>query len=311
MHSSLAVTTEGLPLGLAAAKFWTRDKCKGTNALKKHINPTRVPIEEKESIRWLDNLRQSTTLLGDPSRCVHVGDRESDIYELFCTAKDSGAHFLLRTCVDRLAGDGTYTIAAATEEIRCKGLHRVEVQDRYGEVCEATLELKFRRIRVLPPIGKQNRYPEFELTVLHATERGKRECERRWSIRHGAVEHRQPEDPRVALEDRDLPQDPEIRLPSREVQAANGRALGQSPCDVLYPRLPPLEIRLLNQFIHDDASPSANDCLSSYLIRIARLGGYLARASDPPPGNTVIWRGMSRLTDIEIGFMLGAKHVGN
>jgi hypothetical protein len=35
------------------------------------------------------------------------------------------------------------------------------------------------------------------------------------------------------------------------------------------------------------------------LIQLARLGGYLNRASDAPPGNTVIWRGMSRLTDIE------------
>lgn len=63
MHSSLAVTTEGLPLGLAAVKFWTLKKFKGTAALKKKINPTRVPIEKKESIRWLDNVRQSTELL--------------------------------------------------------------------------------------------------------------------------------------------------------------------------------------------------------------------------------------------------------
>ncbi len=55
MHSSLAVTTEGLPLGLAAVKFWTRKKFKGTAQLKKKINPTRIPIEKKESIRWLDN----------------------------------------------------------------------------------------------------------------------------------------------------------------------------------------------------------------------------------------------------------------
>jgi hypothetical protein len=79
MHSSLAVTTEGLPLGIAAIKFWTRDKFKGTNRLKNHINPTRVPIEEKESIRWLRNLTQSTELLGEPTRCVHIGDREADI----------------------------------------------------------------------------------------------------------------------------------------------------------------------------------------------------------------------------------------
>jgi len=45
MHSSLAITTEGLPLGLTAIKFWNRDKFKGTNKLKRSINPTRVPIE--------------------------------------------------------------------------------------------------------------------------------------------------------------------------------------------------------------------------------------------------------------------------
>jgi hypothetical protein len=173
MHSSLAVTTEGLPLGLSAIKFWSRKKFKGANALKKKINPTRVPIEEKESIRWLDNLKQSTSVLDDAARCVHIGDRESDICELFCAAQDAGTQFLLRTCVDRLAGDGEHTIATEMAEVDCKGLHRIEVRDRHGNLSDAVLELKFRRIRVLPPIGKQSRYPTLELTVLHATERGK------------------------------------------------------------------------------------------------------------------------------------------
>jgi hypothetical protein len=35
MHSSLAVTVEGVPLGLAAVKFWTRKKFKGTGRLKR------------------------------------------------------------------------------------------------------------------------------------------------------------------------------------------------------------------------------------------------------------------------------------
>jgi hypothetical protein len=50
--------------------------------------------------------------------------------------------------------------------------------------------------------------------------------------------------------------------------------------------------------------------LSTYLIKIARLGGYLARASDSPPGNMVIWRGLSRLTDIELGFLMGVELCG-
>ena len=113
---------EGLPLGLSAIKFWTREKFKGTAALKRKINPTRVPIEDKESIRWLENLRQSMALLGEPARCVHIGDRESDIYELFCTAQELGTHFW-SDCVDRLAGDGTHTIAAEMDEVRVQGVH--------------------------------------------------------------------------------------------------------------------------------------------------------------------------------------------
>jgi hypothetical protein len=35
-------------------------------------------------------------------------------------------------------------------------------------------------------------------------------------------------------------------------------------------------------------------------------------ADDPPPGNTVMWRGLARLTDIEIGFDLAkGELVGN
>ena len=90
MHSSLVVTAAGLPLGLSAVKLWTRDEFKGTNAPKKHINPTRVPIGEEERICWLQNLRESTELLGAPTRCIHIGDRESDIYELFCAASQIG-----------------------------------------------------------------------------------------------------------------------------------------------------------------------------------------------------------------------------
>ncbi len=170
MHSSLAVTVEGLPLGLAAIKFWTRSKFKGANALKKKINPTRVPIEAKESVRWLENLQQSTQLLGAPSRCVHIGDRESDIYELFCVAQESGTKFLVRTCVDRLAGDGQHTIAAAMRPIKVKAIHQVGVRDAKGMVSQATVRVKYHRLRVYPPIGKQKEYPPLMLTVIYAQE---------------------------------------------------------------------------------------------------------------------------------------------
>ena len=101
LHSSLVVTLEGLPLGISSVKFWTRKKFKGTNALRGKVNATRIPIEEKESYRWVASLRQATELLGSPKRCVHIGDRESDIYELFCAAQDAGTR---RACAPRQRG---------------------------------------------------------------------------------------------------------------------------------------------------------------------------------------------------------------
>src|SRR5215208_4417448 len=175
MHASLAVTTDGLPLGLAAIKFWTQAAFKGTNALKRRVNPTRVPIEAKESIRWLENMRQATALLGDPARLVHLGDRENDIYQFFCAAQAAGTHFLVRTCVDRLAGDGRHTIADEMGEVAVQGLHRVEVAGEDGKAGQASVELRYRRIQVRPPIGKQKRYPALDLTVIHAQERGRPE----------------------------------------------------------------------------------------------------------------------------------------
>jgi len=41
--------------------------------------------------------------------------------------------------------------------------------------------------------------------------------------------------------------------------------------------------------------------LNFYVRAVARLGGYLDRTSDAPPGTTVIWRGLSRLADLAEG----------
>jgi hypothetical protein len=72
-----------------------------------------------------------------------------------------------------------------------------------------------------------------------------------------------------------------------------------------------LETTPLDRLVPDKNPPPRKTMLPIYLTKIARLGGYLARASDPPPGNTVMWRAPSRLTDIRLGAMNGAALVGN
>jgi Transposase DNA-binding len=339
MHSSLAVTTEGLPLGLAAIKFWTRKKFKGTAALKKKVNPTRVPIEKKESIRWLENVQQSTALLGDPGRCVHIGDRESDIYELFCAAQEVGTHFLIRTCVDRLAGDGDHTIADEMDAIAVKGLHRIAVRDSNGDPDEAVLEIRYRKLRVLPPIGKQKRYPALTLTVIHAEERGapKNRKKIEWKLitdlpvnsRKEAIEKLEWYALRWKIEvfhkilkSGCKAEESKLRTAQRLTNLVsvfcilswrvfwmtmlNRSAPGALPTLALTAT----EIAILD-LLMNDKSQAPQKTLSHYLTKIAKLGGYLARANDPSPGNTVMWRGLSRLTDIELGATIGARIVGN
>ena len=341
MHGSLAVTRDGLPLGLSAIKFWTRQKFKGTAALKKKINPTRVPIEHKESIRWLENMRQATTLFGDPARCIHIGDRESDIFELFCTARDLGTHFLVRSCVDRLAGDGTHTIATAMRDVAVAGQHAVEVRDGKGHLERVTLELKYGRLEVLPPVGKQKRYPRLTLTVLHARERNEptdrpridwklitdlqvnsdedaieklRWYALRWKIE---VFHK-------ILKSGCRAEAARLRTAERLVKLISvfcilsWRVFWMTMINRTDPdaapelALAPIEIALLDRMVPDKpTAPTSKKTLSVYLTKIARLGGYLARVSDPPPGNIVMWRGLSRLTDIRLGVMHGAALVGN
>jgi len=71
-----------------------------------------------------------------------------------------------------------------------------------------------------------------------------------------------------------------------------------------------IEVAVLDRLVNDRPH-TRRKTLSHYLTKIARLGGYLARASDPPPGNTVMWRGLSRLTDIALGATVGAEIVGS
>jgi hypothetical protein len=86
----------------------------------------------------------------------------------------------------------------------------------------------------------------------------------------------------------------------------------QCPNAPLEVALTKIEINLLDQVVKYKKNGHSNKRkLSDYLTRIAILGGYLARASDPPPGNIVMWRGLARLTDIMPGFNLRVKIVGN
>ena len=227
------------------------------------------------------------------------------------------------------------------DEIAVKGLHRVEVRDNNGDQDEAILEIRYRTIRVLPPIGKQKRYPALTLTVIHAEERGTPKNRKKidWRLitdlpvqsRKDAVEKLEWYALRWKIEvfhkilkSGCRAEESKLRTAQRLTNLLSvfcilswrvfwmtmlNRSASDAPSDLA---LSEVEIALLDHLVKDrDQKPLQRKTLSHYLTKIARLGGYLARANDPPPGNTVMWRGLSRLTDIELGATVGAKIVGN
>jgi hypothetical protein len=240
-----------------------------------------------------------------------------------------------------LAGDGDHTIAEEMDEVAVKGLHRIEVRDSNGDPDEAVLEIRYRKIRVLPPIGKQKRYPALTLTVIHAEECGKPKNRKTidWKLitdlpvqsRKDAIEKLEWYALRWKIEvfhkilkSGCKAEESKLRTAQRLVNLISLfcilswrvfwiTMLNRSVPDASpYLALTATEIGLLDHLVRDKGQrPLRRKVISYYLTKIARLGGYLARANDPPPGNTVMWRGLSRLTDIELGANIGAKIVGN
>ena len=73
-----------------------------------------------------------------------------------------------------------------------------------------------------------------------------------------------------------------------------------------------LEVKILDRVVPDKpSSQTSARGLAFYSVKIARLGGYLNRRRDSPPGNIVMSRGLTRLTDIGLGLSLAAELVGN
>jgi hypothetical protein len=99
LHPGLVVDAASeLPVGFSSLEIWNRkfgDPDKYTRGYKS------VAFESKESYRWLETLENAQHHLQQAEQITIIGDRESDIYDLFCEHKDRKAHLLFRCSEDR------------------------------------------------------------------------------------------------------------------------------------------------------------------------------------------------------------------
>ena len=90
LHSAMAITEQGLPLGLVGQKVWPPV----TTGRPQHYGW--YALEEKESYRWVEALQWTSQYLGHIKHVIVVSDRESDFYEYLTAPRQENIDLLFR-----------------------------------------------------------------------------------------------------------------------------------------------------------------------------------------------------------------------
>jgi hypothetical protein len=96
-HFALAISaTKRAPLGIVGIEPVLRER--GVRASGKR---DRLPMDDKESRRWLELVRRADTTLAEVDGVIHVMDREADAYELLHAMVAEKRRFIVRLQFDR------------------------------------------------------------------------------------------------------------------------------------------------------------------------------------------------------------------
>jgi len=327
VHSGLAISLSGLPLGLVYQETWARQIQAERTKTERHAAAT----EAKESQRWIRTLQVCQKSIPAEKTVVLVADREADMYDLFAAERRANCHLLIRAVQNRRVDHPATYMQAAVRSQPGAGQIEVEVGRQGGRPPRrATLEIRYLSLAISPPHRGQYRVkaqpipiqvilaeevapPEDESAILWwlittlpirnltDAQRCIRWYSFRWLIeRYHFVLKSGCRIERLQLENVDRFERAIAvyslvawRLLWLTYQA---RLSGQQSCEVV---LQPHEWQALDCTIHHTAQPAHDPPdLQTAILWIARLGGFLARKGDGEPGVQTIWTGLRRLTDI-------------
>lgn len=170
VHDTMAFNLEGTPLGLMDVQCWARDP---KDFGKKHRRHD-LPIEEKESNKWLRSFRRAAEAC---KRCpgtmiVSMGDREADIYELFelALSDPDGPKLLVRAKHDRLLTDDQGHLWDKVAHGPLEGVQEIRVPRRGNRSARvARMEVRFAEVLLKPPQSKPQ-LGELRVWAVHAEE---------------------------------------------------------------------------------------------------------------------------------------------
>ena len=175
IHPTLVLNAQsGFPLGISAVHLWTRAF---DHADKHQRHYGKLPIEDKESYKWLLSAEQSNRCLqaGGASKVTHIGDRESDLYEEWATVPNPTTHLLVRVRKDRcLVGQATSLYATLSQQ-PCEGTYSVPISNdprRQQAARDAWLAVRLARVQIQRPanLTAKDYPPSVQLYAVEAKE---------------------------------------------------------------------------------------------------------------------------------------------
>lgn len=327
-HNTLAASENGVPLGLLAQQVWIRDK----KQVGKRAKRAQLPIDQKESYKWLKALTDSSQAMPSDLEIIAVSDRESDIFAYFAHPRPEQVELLVRANHDRVLLAEPRKLKATLEASPGQGTIDVKVRKTRKRLARtATCQVSFKPVTLKPPPQKPGMPDDLQpievwavlvreiepppgqkpmtwllLTTLTIPD-FETACQiidfytKRWLIErfHFVLKSG------CIFEDRQLAHFDRLR---RCLALSNwvawrllwltylGRDQPDLPCTVAFDEL---EWQTLYSFVNKtQALPDQTPTLSQATIWLAKLGGFLARKSDGYPGVKVLWRGWRRLIDI-------------
>ncbi len=333
LHDTLAFTEDGTPLGILDAQCWARDP----DDRGKKYRRDQLPIEQKESMKWLRSFRKVAQIqkLCPGTMLISIGDRESDIYELFLEAsKDpQGPRLLVRAEKTRnrhveqeqlIEQQHLWDFMASQSVAGSVQIH-IPHSGSNQKARDAWLDVRFAPV-TLPPPTRYPSYPPVQAWAVYATERdapdeitepiewmllttvpvtsfadAQKQLERysgRWGIE---VYHRTLKSG-CRIEDRQLGSADRIETCLGIDMVVAWRIYHLTMLGRETPDVPctvffkDIEWKALCCYAHKTPNPPQQPpSLYEAICLVAAVGGFLGKKTNNPPGTQTLWRGLQKL----------------
>jgi hypothetical protein len=331
VHSVLAVSTDGVPLGLLHQQRWARDPAA---AGSRHLRRQR-PTAQKESQRWLDAAAATAAAVPSETAVLTVADREADIYDLFALPRPPQHDLLIRATHNRRVDHEARYLHDAVQAAPVLGALTVTIRRRDDRPArQATLTLRGVALALLPPRHHQHRAQLRPIPVVvilaeeasappqgdrirwllvttspevsaAAAETAVRTYALRWLVERYHYALKQG----CAVEALQLRQVDRLDRAIAVFAIVAWRVLGLPYQARVTPEVPGTGVLtdpqwqvLVCTIQHTPTPPATPPSLHQAVHWIAQLGGFLGRKGDDEPGLKVIWQGLRRLDDLALAW---------